>query len=419
MLLTRLAWHPVALSVIGHALWETLKHAGLVDYFDVSAATISIYLALRWIRRTRVVRILQGIVIVSLLYIGVRQTGLVFTASLFRIFLTIVMVSLMSLFQEDLSYFFERLTAYQNDPMHRRTFHALLRSVRHFSKHHIGALIVLKGRDPLDRHVNGGQPLHGRVSGPLLESLFDPHSDGHDGAAILDGDDVDRFGVHLPLSKHLDPDSGLGTRHAAALGLAELTDAFCLVVSETRGSIMVAREGCLIPMGDSRHLESRLADFLREKFQSPVSTRYLNLLRSHPIEKAFSLALGLTLWLVFVKGIRPAQHVFLLPMQVAQVPAGFQLDAIVPLKAIVTLRGLEKDFRVFSPGAPITLETPTAWRKTQNVPLTTDLVHVPQNLRVFAISPDTVLVRFKPRRTNRSLSSSKQKHTKRTWFKIH
>ena len=286
LMITHWMWQSPVVFLVLRALCQTLRGGVVVDFFDVAAVTLLIYLALLWIHRARAVRVLQGILILGVFYAVALQAGLVLTTSLFRGLLTVVMLSLVSLFQEDLRRFFERLTVYKQDPMHRRMFQSLLRSVRYFSKHHIGALIVLKGRDPLERHLEGGQLLDGRMSSALLESIFDPHSDGHDGAAIIDGDHLKRFAVHLPLSKaYSSPEAALGTRHAAALGLAELTDAFCLVVSETRGSVMIARDGKLVNMGDGQRLEKRLAGFLRQRFQTPATARSWQMVWGHPMEK--------------------------------------------------------------------------------------------------------------------------------------
>src|SRR5262249_3136950 len=124
-----------------------------------------------------------------------------------------------------------------------------------------GALIVLHGRDPLHRHVDGGWDLDGALSQPLLDSIFDPHSLGHDGAVLVQRGRLARFGCHLPLSKQL---SDLGTRHAAALGVTERTDALCIVVSEQRGTITVSRNGELETLPDSRVLQQRLEAFYGE-----------------------------------------------------------------------------------------------------------------------------------------------------------
>ena len=104
---------------------------------------------------------------------------------------------------------------------------------------------MLPQREPIESHVEGGIALDGRLSEPLLLSLFDPSSPGHDGAVILRGAQIERFAVHLPLSVNRAALGPGGTRHAAALGLSERCDAICIVVSEERGTVSVARDGLL------------------------------------------------------------------------------------------------------------------------------------------------------------------------------
>ena len=116
---------------------------------------------------------------------------------------------------------------------------ALLRLARA----HIGALVVVPGREPVERHLLGGIALDAAISEELLLSIFDPRSPGHDGAVLVQGDRLGRFAVLLPISEdhpHLGPG---GTRHAAARGLAERCDALCVVVSEERGTVAVASAG--------------------------------------------------------------------------------------------------------------------------------------------------------------------------------
>src|SRR6185437_5267675 len=97
----------------------------------------------------------------------------------------------------------------------------------------------------------GGIELDGKLSAPVLTSIFDPHSPGHDGAVVLEGDRIRRFATHLPLSANFQQLGRTGTRHSAALGLSEVTDALSIVVSEEQGTIAVARNGRLTRIADA------------------------------------------------------------------------------------------------------------------------------------------------------------------------
>jgi len=101
----------------------------------------------------------------------------------------------------------------------------------------------LSGWRPLDRHIHGGVPVDAEISQPLLLSIFHPKSPGHDGAILIENDRITSLGVHLPLTKQVDKVHDCGTRHAAALGLAEGCDAFVVAVSEERGTITIVQDG--------------------------------------------------------------------------------------------------------------------------------------------------------------------------------
>lgn len=192
------------------------------------------------------------------------------------------------------------LTGRHHEEAQPRIIEMVVRSVGDFSRDRIGALIVLKGRDPLDRHVEGGWELNGDLSEALLESIFDSHSLGHDGAVLVEDGKVTKFGVHLPLSKEFGKIAHMGTRHTAALGLAELTDALCVVVSEEKGTISIARGGEIRRVADQEALEGVLEGFFRQKTPRPAHENIRNFLKRNTREKAVAGLVAVLLWIIFV-----------------------------------------------------------------------------------------------------------------------
>ena len=106
-----------------------------------------------------------------------------------------------------------------------------------------GALIVYPGKESVEEKLSGGYQLAGEASIPLIMSIFDPNSPGHDGAVIIENNKLYRFGVRLPISQTSRLAEQYGTRHHAAMGLAEVTDALVLVVSEERGMVSAFLNG--------------------------------------------------------------------------------------------------------------------------------------------------------------------------------
>jgi uncharacterized protein (TIGR00159 family) len=125
-----------------------------------------------------------------------------------------------------------------------------------------GALLVIPGEEGTEEHIQGGIPWNGDISKEMILSVFFPDNPVHDGAAVIEGDRITRVGAILPLSRRDDLPSHLGTRHRAALGLSEASDAIVVVVSEERGDVSLAKGSRLRPIAS----RSKLAQKLEEHF---------------------------------------------------------------------------------------------------------------------------------------------------------
>jgi DNA integrity scanning protein DisA with diadenylate cyclase activity len=218
-------------------------------------------------------------------------------------------VAIVVIFQEEVRHIFERIAVWSlhggaNESSSPKEVEILVHSVDNFAREKIGALIVLHGLDPLDRHVEGGWELNGELSEAILESIFDSHSLGHDGALLIEHGKVARFGCLLPLSKEYAKMTNLGTRHTAALGLAERTDALSIVVSEEKGTISVAERGELKVMPDLQALQDIVERFFLEKAPKPTGESLVGFFTHNTREKAIALGVSILMWLFFI-GINP------------------------------------------------------------------------------------------------------------------
>jgi uncharacterized protein (TIGR00159 family) len=239
----------------------------LPDVLDVLVVAIIFYGILLWLKQRRSRVVVLGCAVVAGLYVCARVFGMYLTLSFFHAGFTAILVSLVIVFQDDLRRAFERLAYAQAFSRNEQTTLAattldlIVEALSTLAENQIGALVVFEGREPLDRHTRGGIALDGQMSFPLLYSLFHPESPGHDGAVIISGDRIKAFAVHLPLSTHLTEVGQTGTRHTAALGLAERSDALVVVVSEERGTISVAEAGQLEQSVPPSDLKERLAQY--------------------------------------------------------------------------------------------------------------------------------------------------------------
>ncbi len=319
----------------------------ITDVLDVAIVAAMVFAGIVWLRRSRARFAALGIGLVGALYLVVSRLDFELTAWILQGFLAIVVIVTVVVFQDDLRRLFERIAVVG---LGRRTpapppgaLEAIARALARLASRPIGALLVVPGREPLDRHLEGGIELDGLVSEPLLLSLFDPGSPGHDGAIVVQGERVARFAVHLPLSTSREQLGALGTRHAAALGLAERCDALCIVVSEERGTLSAAHDGRL----ESLHGAEALARVLRRHLAAIAPapgprTRWRALAARWP-EALAAFAIAAALWLVRVPGSDLTEARVFAPVRVENLPEGFELQGIEPPEVEVELSGTRWD----------------------------------------------------------------------------
>jgi len=314
-----------------------------LDLVDIALVAGCGWLAIRYFRQTRARPALLGVVLMGLVYAFASGLDLRLSAALFQAFFAVLVLILVVVFQEDLRRFFEQIGSWgsrsAHHPAETKTLDLLVRAVARLAATRTGALIVLPGNEPLDRHVDGGIELAGQLSEPLLLSLFDTSSPGHDGAVILRESTLERFGAHLPLSAEFAADGTEGgTRHAAAKGLAERCDAICLVVSEERGTVSIARDGILRTLSRPEDLAAEL----RVAYKSEEEKRHW-WLGGVGFDAAIAVTGALMLWMAFVPGSDIAEITRSVRIEVTNLPSDLEFESVEPAEVDVTLRGLRRD----------------------------------------------------------------------------
>ena len=224
---------------------SVIKSIRIQDVLDVAIIAAMIFALLMWFKTRASRYVLVGILLLGGVYLAARFFQLYLTVIVLQGFFAILLFVLVVIFQEDLRGFFERLALIGNLRKEVRPLSdlekaagSIAESAGNLAKKRVGALIIIQGNDPLDRHLTGGIPLGGLISEPLLASIFDPHSPGHDGAVVVKNDRITLFGCHLPLSVNIAQYKNIGLRHTAALGLTERSDALCIVAKRrTRAEV--------------------------------------------------------------------------------------------------------------------------------------------------------------------------------------
>jgi len=372
---------------------------GVADVIDILVVTVLLYTATAWLRQTRAAFVIRGIFILAAVYIVARYLDLQLTAWLFQGFFAIFLIIIVVIFQEELRQIFERIAVWSlatkpPRPLRSDAVDILIGTLADLAKEKIGALVVVEGHDPIDRHIMGGIELGGKISEPLLKSVFDPHSPGHDGAVIIENDLISRFAAHLPLSNNFQQLINVGTRHSAALGLTELSDALCIAVSEERGTISFARNGRLRQVDNIQELSLLLRRFLQEKYPSSERRTFsLALVRENWVVKLVTFSLAVGLWYVLIPGSSTVEVTYKLPVQVQNLPADYHVEEVMPSQVNATFTGPRRAFYFFDPGKlKVTVDLSATDTGRKVLRLTEQNVQHPQDLTLQQLDPQTLRV---------------------------
>jgi diadenylate cyclase len=237
------------------------------DAIDVLVVAIVIYNLLLLIRGTRAVQMLLGIVFVGIVYYLARIIELPTLQRMLESLLIVLPFAIIILFQQEIR---RALASFGRNPLWGLTkqqkvvasFGDVVLAATTLSSRRIGALIVIERLQGLRTYVENGIPLDANLSYDLLINIFTPDTPLHDGAVIVQDDRISAAACFLPLTPNPELSKEFGTRHRAALGITEETDAVAVVVSEESGVISVCFDGEMIRDLDGKSLRNTLYKYL-------------------------------------------------------------------------------------------------------------------------------------------------------------
>ncbi|MBN2207000.1 MAG: diadenylate cyclase CdaA [Candidatus Aminicenantes bacterium] len=252
--------------------WHALTHIRLADALDILLLAVILYSFLRLIQDTKAYQMVIGLAVVGFLYLFSRLAKLTVSHWMIKNFLTYLIIAIIVLFQGEIRRFLTGIGSRTiRKPLALRSFQEkiedLFLAVDYMARHKIGALIAVTKEISLKAFADRGTRLDAVLSKDLLVSLFYPHSPLHDGAVIVEGNRILAAGCLLPLpaTHNLREDMVARTRHLAALGLSQETDAAVIVVSEQTGDMTLAAKGELERMPDINAFKERLLEYLRNE----------------------------------------------------------------------------------------------------------------------------------------------------------
>lgn len=241
-------------STIRGMAWSLTHRLGIIDVIDILIVAVIIYELLLLTRHTRGSALLKGLFLLFLIVILSNILGLTSLNWLLLAVLQNGAIVLVVLFQPELRKALERMGRSRliTKGSHRNAdedteviIEEIVQTVVDLSRRRVGALLVFERKTGLQDVVETGTMLNSEISAPLLENIFEPNTPLHDGAVVIRDDRVMAAACILPLAEASGVIRGLGTRHRAAVGITENTDAAVIVVSEQTGIVSFAADGTL------------------------------------------------------------------------------------------------------------------------------------------------------------------------------
>jgi diadenylate cyclase len=219
------------------------------DLLDIVIISVLIYQSLLIMRKTGSLNILYGFIAILTIYILTTLLNLHMVSGLVNNLKNLWILIIVILFQQEIRELLSHLNIYPELLTHRKKTDkkefnsSLIDAISAMSFRKIGCIIVVENKKKLYEYMSAGEILDSVLSLRLILTIFNPKSVLHDGAIIIREDRIIAAKVVLPLSKNLDYKQKYGTRHLAAIGISEVTDALAIVVSEQSGRVSIARKG--------------------------------------------------------------------------------------------------------------------------------------------------------------------------------
>jgi uncharacterized protein (TIGR00159 family) len=390
---------PVFLAqILRHAnrIPAAMPSIGFKDILDILIMSVLVYQLYSWFRRSRAIQVLAGLGVVIAFFFVTRQTGLQMTSWVLQQLETVMIVLVVVVFQNEIRQALYRFSLLRellgNSTQPPSSSPALIsEAVFELAAARTGALLVFERQDRLDEHLLHGTTLDAQISVPLLRNLFHNGSPLHDGAVLIRDERIVQAACLLPLSDSSNLPQQYGTRHRAALGVTERSDALVLVVSEERGQVSLAIGDQLQPIRSPEVLKKRLEQLLTPQSarqRIPLGRRLFGDL----VPKTVTL-LGVTaIWLVLAA--RPGE-VAIVPATLTfhGLPDGMALVRSHPEEVTVRVRsssGLAPSPRQLDLTADLDLSDVAVGNNTLR--LTVAQVRAPSGVAVVGVEPSSVRV---------------------------
>ncbi len=380
---------------MGALLWRTIP--------DFVVLTVALYLVLRWANQARAMRIALSVLGLHALSLLARQLDLIITSLVLDGAALLAVVMLVVVFQPELRRAFLRLDAAfhfaRRPPPPEPADLAIAGALFSMAEARIGALVVIVRDDRVGEMTDGGVELDASISHPLLEAIFQKSSPLHDGAVVCERGRLMKANVILPLTQRPDVPFYFGTRHRAAMGLAERCDATVLVASEERGEVTAMRGREIRRMPGAEALAAWLRK-LRERDEQPWPTRLRAAVANNFRMKLSAAGLASLIWFLTFTSSGTTVRTLSVPIVFLNVPAGMDIDTESGDRLDVALRGRSWLIESASlSGTVARFDLSRAGPGALSLPITGSNLNLPPGVEIDSVMPPALKLRLASRRS--------------------
>jgi len=369
------------------------------DLADILFLTLVAYQLYEWFRETRALRVLIGLAVLGGIYSMAKLWGLFLTTWVFQILWQVLLILLLILFQSEIRQVLEKVSPLRYLRSRRRILRGsftkdLARVLFELAAEKTGALIVLTRDDNPAEIIHAGQKIMALPDPMLIKSIFNHHAPAHDGAVIISQQLMTHMGCILPLSEKEDLPERYGTRHRAALGISELTDAVCLVVSEERSEVASVMGGNITVWPQPEPLQEKLREWLGgPEIQIPPIQRFLeDFFIKNWKRKLAAFALVAAAWL-FLASQQEIEITLSAPVRFDNIPTEMQVMQRAATEVELKLSGRQNEMKALpSKGVRVHVDLNGLMPGRHRIRLSEKNIDLPGPAKVLRISPQNIVV---------------------------
>ena len=362
---------------------------------DILLIAMGLFFLYRTLLRLGTWKILAGILIALVVFAAASLLDLRGIEWIYSNLSQVALIALIVIFQPELRKIFERAASLRRSEIGKGasdlTF-MVSDAVFALAQQRRGAILVLPGKEPLGEWLSGGLALNAEPSLPLIMSIFDTNSPGHDGAIIIENGKLTRFGVRLPVSKTDNLPVEFGTRHHAAMGLSEVSDALVVVVSEERGSISTFREGNAQRAHQKDDLAAKIMSHWERTASYAIEMHRGKKKRVLVSELTLSLVLAFVFWATVISSQGEiSEKGITVPIKYIAIPEKLALVGEKQTEVKLYLKGPKSGLEAINPSQlSVDIDLSKAMAGRQVFTVSADSVKIPKGVKLLDAEPSSL-----------------------------